>query len=149
MGSCDLSGNIAALVDVVPCSVVILVVDDFALLAGVVDLCFAIESNFAPVLDFNDVARITSDGMLALGFVEVVHFNFSPTTDFNDGGTVTAGVVDFEGSEGLFRKPLGVLHVVTVETMVVEVESSLETMDRHLVSNVAMVGRNIQNTHNI
>ena len=33
---------------------------------------------------------------------------------------VTAGAVDFEGSEGLFRKPPGVLRVVTVETMVLK-----------------------------
>ena len=124
-------------------------VDDFALLAGVADFCVAMESDFAPVLDFDDVVRITSDGMLAVGFVKVVNINFVPTTDFDVEGTVTAGAVNFVGSEGLFRKPPGALRVVTLETMVVEVESSLEMTDGHLVSNVAMVGRNIHNTHNI
>ena len=124
-------------------------VDDFALLEGAVDCCFTMEYNFTPGLDFDDVVRITSDGMLAFGFEEVVDFSFSPTTNVDDAGTVAAGAVDFEGSEGLFRKPPSVLCVVTVETMVVEVESSLETTDGRLVSNVAMVGRNIHNTHNI
>ena len=58
--------------------------------------------------------------MVAVGFEGVVDFNFSPTTDIDVEGAVTASAVVFEGSEGLSRKPPGVLRVVTVETMVLK-----------------------------
>ena len=99
IGSWDLSGNIVPLVDVASCLVVILDVDDFTLLEVVVVFCFLTESDFAPVLDFDDVVRIISDGMVAVGFEGVVDFNFSPTTGIDVEGAVTAGAVTFEGSE--------------------------------------------------
>ena len=66
------------------------------------------------------MVKIISDGMVAVGFEGIVDFDFSPTADIDVEGAATAGAVAFEGSEGLSRKPPGVLRVVTVETMVLK-----------------------------
>ena len=54
---------------------------------------------------------------------------------------------DFNNYEEGALKPLGVLRVVPVETMVVEAESNLEKTDGRLVSIVATVGINFNATN--